>query len=115
MAPEVLAGKPYRRSADVWALGCILYELLTLKRAFDANNLGTMYSKIIGGAYKPVSELYSPDVRGLLDSTLRKEADERPSVPQLLELPLVRQHLQLYARCRRCVCLPSSRASITAC
>ncbi len=98
MAPEALAGKPYGRSADVWALGCILYELLTLKRAFDATNLGTMYTKIMEGAYKPVSEQYSPDVRELLDSTLRKEPHERPSVAQLLEVPHVWKHLQLYAR-----------------
>jgi serine/threonine protein kinase len=44
---QVLSGKPYRRSADVWALGCIVYELLTLKRAFDASNLGAMYGKIV--------------------------------------------------------------------
>jgi hypothetical protein len=31
-------------------------------------------------------------------SMLRKEPDERPSVPQLLELPLVRRHLRLYAQ-----------------
>jgi len=98
MAPEALAGKPYGRSADVWALGCILYELLTLKRAFDATNLGTMYTKIMEGAYKPVSEQFSPDVRELLASTLRKEPHERPSVAQLLEAPHVRKHLQLYAR-----------------
>ena len=43
----MLSGKTYRRSADVWALGCIMYEMLTLKRAFDASNLGETYSKIM--------------------------------------------------------------------
>ena len=104
MAPEALAGKPYRHSAarDVWALGCILYELLTLKRAFDATNLGTMYTKIMEGAYKPVSEQYSPDVQELLRLTLQKEPHDRPSVAELLEVPLVRRHLQLYARFACC-------------
>ena len=98
MAPEVLAGKTYRQSADVWALGCVLYELVTLTRAFDANNLGTMYSKIMEGTYMPVNEQYSPELQELLSSTLCKEPDARPSVPQLLEVPFVRRHLQLYAR-----------------
>ena len=112
MAPEALAGKPYRHSADVWALGCILYELLTLKRAFDATNLGTMYTKIMEGAYKPVSEQYSPDARMLLGSMLRKEPHERPSVAQLLEVPLIRSHLQLYARLGWAQCCESSTSRV---
>ena len=34
-SPEVLRGQPYNYKTDVWALGCILYELVTSKRAFD--------------------------------------------------------------------------------
>lgn len=32
MSPELASGKPYDRSADVWALGCVLYSLTTLKQ-----------------------------------------------------------------------------------
>ena len=35
LSPEVVDGKPYNYKSDVWGLGCILYELLTLKRAFS--------------------------------------------------------------------------------
>ena len=33
-APEVLGNEHYNSKADVWALGCILFELATLKPAF---------------------------------------------------------------------------------
>ena len=34
MSPEMYENKPYSDKSDIWALGCILYELCTLKRAF---------------------------------------------------------------------------------
>ena len=34
-SPEVIRGEPYNQKTDVWALGCILYELCTNKRAFN--------------------------------------------------------------------------------
>ena len=43
MAPEQLEGKNVDRRADVWALGCVLYEMLTQKTPFDAE-----YEQAIG-------------------------------------------------------------------
>jgi NIMA (never in mitosis gene a)-related kinase 1/4/5 len=44
MSPEVCQSKPYSYKSDIWALGCCLYELCTLKHAFDAKNLlGLVY------------------------------------------------------------------------
>eukprot|EP00753_Platysulcus_tardus_P005466 PLAT13367.1.p1 GENE.PLAT13367.1~~PLAT13367.1.p1 ORF type:complete len:233 (-),score=71.72 PLAT13367.1:258-956(-) len=36
LSPELCEDKPYNRKSDVWALGCVLYELCTLKHPFDA-------------------------------------------------------------------------------
>jgi len=47
MSPEVCENKPYTFKSDVWALGCVLYELCTLKHAFDANNLLGLIFKIM--------------------------------------------------------------------
>ena len=35
MAPEVLQGRPYNQKADMWGIGCVLYELATGKKAFE--------------------------------------------------------------------------------
>jgi hypothetical protein len=43
-----LQGKAYDTKTDVWAAGCVLYELCALKRAFDGNNLGAITVKIMG-------------------------------------------------------------------
>ena len=50
-APEehstLAQGRPYGRASDIWALGCILYELCALRRAFSGSNLGAITVKIM--------------------------------------------------------------------
>ena len=36
LSPEICENKPYNNKSDVWSLGCVLYELCTLRNAFDA-------------------------------------------------------------------------------
>jgi len=48
MSPELCNGQPYDEKSDMWALGCILYELVTLERAFQASNIGALVVKVIG-------------------------------------------------------------------
>ena len=47
MSPEVCQNHPYTFKSDVWALGCVLYELCTLKHAFSADNLLGLVYKIV--------------------------------------------------------------------
>lgn len=35
ISPEICEGRKYHKKSDVWSLGCILYELATLKKAFE--------------------------------------------------------------------------------
>ena len=54
MAPEVLDGQPYNHKADLWSLGCVLYELCTLEKAFDGQSQFALMSDIAKGQYKPI-------------------------------------------------------------
>lgn len=45
--PGSLQGKPYDGKTDVWAIGCVLYEMCALKKAFDASNLGAITVKVM--------------------------------------------------------------------
>ena len=38
LSPELCEGRPYNDKSDIWSLGCVLYELCTLKHPFDASN-----------------------------------------------------------------------------
>jgi len=35
LSPELCEGQAYNHKSDIWALGCVLYELTTLHHAFD--------------------------------------------------------------------------------
>ncbi|KAA6402885.1 MAG: putative MAP kinase kinase family domain protein [Streblomastix strix] len=56
IAPELIRGTPYTSKIDVWALGCILYELLTLTRPFDANNQAALLHRIISETPQQIPE-----------------------------------------------------------
>ena len=49
MAPEIIKGKPYNKEIDCWALGCIFYELCTLKVPFTGENMYILSSRICRG------------------------------------------------------------------
>lgn len=62
LSPEVCENKPYTLKSDVWALGCVLYELCTFKHAFDANNILSLITKILNGATETLPIHYSKDL-----------------------------------------------------
>ena len=49
MSPELINSQPYGEPSDVWSLGIILHELLTLKRPFDGTSLGAVVLNITNG------------------------------------------------------------------
>ena len=66
MPPEVCMGKPYDSKADVWAIGVILYELITLRPPFNADSLVNLALKIVQGFYAPIPNNYSKDLKNLV-------------------------------------------------
>ena len=52
MSPELFSNQPYNHKSDVWALGCCLYEIATLKHAFSARNINALMVKIVQGQVK---------------------------------------------------------------
>ena len=40
-------GKPYNEKSDMWALGCILYEMANLQKTFEGTNLPALVNKIM--------------------------------------------------------------------
>jgi eukaryotic-like serine/threonine-protein kinase len=47
MSPEQARGKPVDKRSDVWAFGCVLYEMLTGRRAFEGEDVGETLAAVI--------------------------------------------------------------------
>ncbi|XP_061418169.1 serine/threonine-protein kinase Nek8 isoform X1 [Lethenteron reissneri] len=88
ISPELCEGKPYNQKSDIWALGCILYELASLKRAFEAENLPALVLKIMSGNFAPVSDRYSGELRQLVVSLLNLDPGKRPQLSEVLSHPV---------------------------
>eukprot|EP01041_Mallomonas_annulata_P008586 gene8586-17713_t len=93
MSPEIFKNKPYSYKSDVWALGCVLYEMTTLDHAFDAQSLNGLAQKIIKGRYPPVHAKYSRHLRDLIASLLSTNPQQRPDLDQILRKPFVKKHI----------------------
>jgi serine/threonine protein kinase len=70
MAPEIFQSKPYKYKSDIWALGCILYELCNLKYAFNAQSINGLAIKVMKGSYPPINTMYSKELRDLIGKLL---------------------------------------------
>jgi serine/threonine protein kinase len=77
---------PYNQKSDVWSLGCILYEMVTLKHAFDASSMKGLVLKILRGTYPEIPSQYSADLKKLISSMLTKDPNKRPSITKVLEM-----------------------------
>ena len=95
LSPELCEDKPYNDKSDMWALGCVLYELCTRKHPFDARNQGALVLKIIQGKYPPVSSLsYSVELRTMIDLLLARDTRRRPSAADLLSSASVSERVR---------------------
>ena len=96
LSPEIVNNKPYSFKSDIWSLGVLLYEMMALKMPFDANSLPMLTLKIIKGNYAPPPQRYTADLRNLISQLLNVDPDKRPSVDQILKLPIIKNRIKNY-------------------
>ncbi|KAG7239753.1 hypothetical protein INR49_028407 [Caranx melampygus] len=79
--PEVVKNEPYGEKADIWALGCILYQMATLQPPFYSTNMLSLASKIVEAVYEPVEAgAFSDRVTDMIRWCLSPDADQRPDI-----------------------------------
>ncbi|XP_045408485.1 serine/threonine-protein kinase Nek1 isoform X7 [Lemur catta] len=96
LSPEICENKPYNNKSDIWALGCVLYEMCTLKHAFEAGSMKNLVLKIISGSFPPVSLHYSYDLRSLLSQLFKRNPRDRPSVNSILEKGFIAKRIEKF-------------------
>ncbi|XP_055564579.1 serine/threonine-protein kinase Nek4 isoform X6 [Falco cherrug] len=96
MSPELFSNKPYNYKSDVWALGCCVYEMATLKHAFNAKDMNSLVYRIIEGKLPPMPKDYSPQLVEIIRTMLSKKPEERPSVKSILRQPYIKHQISLF-------------------
>ncbi|XP_059172523.1 serine/threonine-protein kinase Nek1-like [Physella acuta] len=94
LSPEIVENMPYNNKSDIWSMGCVLYELTTLKHAFKASNMKNLVLKIIRGSYPPVPPQFSYDLRGLIAQLFKRNPRDRPTVNSILRKNFIMQRVR---------------------
>jgi serine/threonine protein kinase len=97
LAPELWRGHRYGKAADIWSLGIVLYEMITLgRRPFTGETVHALASRIVTGAYDPLptqSRSVDSGTQALIAQLLDVDPGRRPLTRLLFQLPFVKQHL----------------------
>lgn len=93
MAPEIWEHKPYGPKADMWSLGCIIFEMCQFSPPFLADDMAGLSRKVRTQGAPSISKQYSTDLQALVKRLLSKHPGNRPTAADMLAMdPMVKRH-----------------------
>jgi NIMA (never in mitosis gene a)-related kinase len=95
-SPEVWEEKPYDSKSDVWSLGCVMYEMITLRPPFQAKSMEELYKKVMRGNYPRIPTKYSEDLSDAIKLMIQVEVGARPSCEELLKMPMITKRIEFF-------------------
>ncbi|KAM7399010.1 hypothetical protein PAMP_018304 [Pampus punctatissimus] len=96
VAPEIWDNKPYNNKSDVWSLGCVLYELCTLRHPFQASSWKSLILKVCRGAYSPLPNHLPYELQYLVKQMFKTNPKDRPSLHTILTSHRVSKLLRIH-------------------
>ncbi|XP_026227334.1 serine/threonine-protein kinase Nek11 isoform X2 [Anabas testudineus] len=96
MSPEVLNHQGYDSKSDIWALGCLLYEMCCLTHAFQGPNFLSVVIKIVEGETPMLPPSYSSDLNSVMQRMLQKQPSSRPSAAEILKTKFMEENMQVF-------------------
>nr|CAD2193957.1 unnamed protein product [Meloidogyne enterolobii] len=89
LSPEICSGRSYDVKSDIWSMGCVLYEMVELRKAYEGESLSSLLIRIARGEHGPISSTVTQDMRNLVESLLNIDENKRPSTTEILLRPMV--------------------------
>ena len=96
LSPELCLKRNYNQKSDVWSLGCVLYEMMFMRHAFEADNVGELVLKILKGECGSM-EMYnfSSEIKEIVQSILVTNCDVRPDVNAILSMKVLDKYIRM--------------------
>ncbi|EGD77365.1 NEK/NEK8 protein kinase [Salpingoeca rosetta] len=116
MPPEMFKGQQYDGKCDVFSAGCVVHELCTLHRTFQATNMGAIMHRVMAQQYAPICDrTYSRELQSAITSMLEVDASVRPSAQEVLDSPIMQHHSSTFdAKLRRMLSIAELASGRTA-
>lgn len=110
LAPEIWMNQKYDNRCDIFSLGCVIFEMATLKVPFDASTIQELYKKITQSTVDAIPNRYSSQLADIIHLFLAKNPKNRPSVLEAMEIPIIKAKLSKYVPAEQKITNPKSKA-----
>eukprot|EP00927_Polykrikos_kofoidii_P017269 TRINITY_DN17840_c5_g1_i1.p1 TRINITY_DN17840_c5_g1~~TRINITY_DN17840_c5_g1_i1.p1 ORF type:complete len:992 (-),score=226.11 TRINITY_DN17840_c5_g1_i1:53-3028(-) len=101
ISPEVMQEMPYSWPADVWSLGCILFQMCALRVPFEAREFTTLAAKINEGEIPRLPPPYSEPLRQLCGEMMCRSAEARLTVNQVIDSAVIQEGVKQILRAKK--------------
>lgn len=95
MSPELTEGNPYDEKSDIWALGCVIYELADLNPPFMGPGPDNLKKNILSGKMRRIPGRYSESLWNMIQWMLSRDPIKRPTVIDILQRNPVNIYVKL--------------------
>ena len=95
-SPEVWNDKPYDTKSDIWSMGCVLYEMASLKPPFRAKNMEGLYKKVMEGKVIRIPTKFTNDLFKIVLLLLQVKPEKRPSCAEILQNPIILKRIEFF-------------------
>ena len=94
-SPEVWKNEKVSYKCDIWALGCIVYEMCTLRLPFRGKNMHELKNNIFKGKYEKISSRYSNELWDFIQTLLEIDIEKRPNCDMILQSNIIKKKLSI--------------------
>ena len=95
-SPEVWKDLPYDNKSDIWSLGCVLYEMITLHPPFRARNMEELYKRVLSGNLSKLPNKFSSDLFEVVCLLIQVNSNKRPTCEAILNHHLVKKRIDYF-------------------